>query len=191
VKTSVKLDALQVITYNGVEQTRHEHFFGQLPSYIKYLRTWGEAGTIKIRADTDPKLKETSGVVCKMIGYANHHSGETYQMFDPVSRRVYITRDVQWLGRMFWNKHEDAIDDNYYTIDMPEQLKDRIRTMDETEHEQRMEEVNEPDPVIVTTRAGRHVNPPTFLQDYETGFFTKAEVNYYQNLMSIGELTLC
>jgi hypothetical protein len=81
------------------------------------MRTWGETGTVKIRTDTDPKLKETSGVVCVMIGYPNQHSGDTYQMFDPVSRRVYVTRDVQWLGRMYWIKHEDAIDDNYYSIE--------------------------------------------------------------------------
>jgi hypothetical protein len=100
VRTSVQLDALCLISLNRIEKTRHEHFFGNLPSYVKHLRTWGEAGKVKIRSSTDAKLKDASGMVCLMIGYANQNSGDTYRMYDPVTKNVYETRDIQWLGRI-------------------------------------------------------------------------------------------
>jgi hypothetical protein len=110
----------------GIEKTRHEHFYGNLPSYVNHLRTWGEVGTVKLRTTTDSKLKDLSGAVCVMIGYANQHSGDTYRMYDPVTRNIYESRDVKWLGRMFWTKPHDAIDDYYYNIAIPEHLNDQI-----------------------------------------------------------------
>jgi hypothetical protein len=104
VKTAAKLDALHLTMYMGIEKSRHEHFYGNLPSYVNHLRTWGEVGTVKLRTTTDSKLKDLSGAVCVMIGYANQHSGDTYRMYDPVTRNIYESRDVQWLGRMFWTK---------------------------------------------------------------------------------------
>jgi hypothetical protein len=194
VKTSAKLDALQIITYNNQEKTRHEHFYGQLPSYVKYLRTWGEAGTVKTRKATDAKLKDAAGVVSVMIGYANQHSGDTYRMFDPVRRHVYETRDVQWLGRMFWAKPDDSIDDGYYAIDMPSQLEETVRIKDTiprvmtVDSEEKHRAIL---PTLTSTRSGRHIKQPAFLQDYETGFFSASEVNYYQRMWSIGEFSMC
>jgi hypothetical protein len=194
VKTSANLDALQIVSYSNVEKTRYEHFHGKLPSIVSYLRTWGEAGTVKTRGDTDAKLKDSSGVVCVMIGYATHHSGDTYRMFDPVTTRAYETRDVQWLGRQYWNKPDDAIDDGYFTIEVPPQLDDEIHVDgDLAVVPMASEEESTKDTALVPTqtRSGRKVNQPAFLQDYETGFFTAPEINYYRNLWSIGELSMC
>jgi hypothetical protein len=192
VKTSAKLDALYLITYNDIQQTRHEHFYGRLPSYVKYLRTWSEAGTVKTRTGTDEKLKESSGVVCVMVGYANQHSGDTYRMFNPVTRYVYETRDVQWLGRMYWNKPDESIEDGYYMIEVADQLDNHIQADDEprVQHPEGEEEQNVPALAPMQTRTGRQVKQPALLQDYETGFFSKAEVNYCRNLWEIGELSM-
>jgi hypothetical protein len=133
-------------------------------------------------------------VVCLMIGYANQRSGDTYRMFDPVARSVYETRDIQWLGRMFWTKQNDAIEDGYYTIEVPEQLDEQVQVEDSLgSQEEQTEPDSAPDPKLATlqTRTGRQVKQPAFLQDYETGFFSKAEVNYYRNLWEIGELSMC
>jgi hypothetical protein len=115
-----------------------------------------------------------------MIVCANQHSGDAYRMFDPVTRKVYETRDVQWLGRMFWFQHDDSIDDGYFTIEMPECLDVPIQ-------EERQEKDRTPEPT--QTKSGRLVNRSTFLEDYETNFFSNDERNYYQNLCS--KLSMC
>ena len=52
------LDRLTVVEVNGVVKTRYEHFIGQNPMFAKHLRTWGEAGTVKIKTNTSPKLND-------------------------------------------------------------------------------------------------------------------------------------
>lgn len=38
-----------------------------------------------------------------MVGYARDHAGDTYQMWNPNTGRVLVTRDVIWLGRMYYD----------------------------------------------------------------------------------------
>ena len=42
-----KLDWLQSVTINDVTKTHIEHYGMEMPRFTKYLRTWGEAGTVK------------------------------------------------------------------------------------------------------------------------------------------------
>ena len=70
---------------------------------MKYLRTIGEAGTVKITNDTTPKLQDR-GVHCILVGYAINHPEGCYRMYDPATHRVHQSRDVVWLHRMFYEK---------------------------------------------------------------------------------------
>jgi hypothetical protein len=90
-----------VIRYNGKLATRYEHWYGQNPQFANHLRTWGEAGTVKIKTSTTPKLNN-KGVACMFIGYATDHKGDCYRMWNPKTSRVHTTRDVFWLKRMFF-----------------------------------------------------------------------------------------
>eukprot|EP00957_Ditylum_brightwellii_P058434 4431242-Ditylum_brightwellii.AAC.1 len=49
-------DWLVVIDLDGVKATRIGHWCGELPKWAKALRTWGEAGVIKLKTKTTPKL---------------------------------------------------------------------------------------------------------------------------------------
>ena len=40
----------------------------------------------------------------------NGHSGNCYRMYNPVMSRVVITRDVIWLGRMFYVRLAHTLD---------------------------------------------------------------------------------
>jgi hypothetical protein len=48
-KTATDLDSLAVTTIGEKKATRHEHFCGKNPKWMKFLRTWGKAGTVKVR----------------------------------------------------------------------------------------------------------------------------------------------
>ena len=96
---ATKLDWLTVIDLEGVAKTRIEHFQGKLPAFAKHLRTWGEAGTVKM--GKDGKVGDR-GATMMFIGYANDHTGNVYQMYYPVTKRIWVTRDVIWLQRMYF-----------------------------------------------------------------------------------------
>jgi hypothetical protein len=96
-------DGLGVYTIGELTTTRYKHFCGHNPKFAQHLRTWGEAGTVKIKTKTTPKLADR-GVQCMFVSYAKDHEGDCYQMWDPKTKRVHVTRDIIWLRRMFYTK---------------------------------------------------------------------------------------
>jgi hypothetical protein len=70
---------------------------------MKFLRTCGEAGTVKVKIKTTPKLANR-GVHCMFIGYAEDHDGDVYHMWNPKTERVHITWDVIWMKQMMFTK---------------------------------------------------------------------------------------
>ena len=81
------LDGLTVVEVNGVTKTRYEHFVGQNPMFAKHVPTWGEAGTVKIKTSTSPKLND-KGTHCMFVGYTYNHPGDCCRMYDPKSGRT-------------------------------------------------------------------------------------------------------
>jgi hypothetical protein len=57
-----------VVTVKGITKTQFEHFYGKLPSFVQHLRAWGEAGVVKTRSITTPKVDDC-GVPCMFVGY--------------------------------------------------------------------------------------------------------------------------
>jgi hypothetical protein len=82
--------------------------FGKTPEWASHLRTFGEAGTVKIKADTTSKL-HGRGVQCMFVGYAENHKGGVYRMWNPKTRKIYITRDVIFLKLMLFQTTVDKV----------------------------------------------------------------------------------
>ena len=101
--TATLLDGLMSIEIDGVINSRYEHWCGMNPKFAKYLRLWGEAGTVKTKTTTTPKVKDR-GVPCMMIGYALEHPGDTYRMWNPDTNGVHQSRNVIWMKRMYYQK---------------------------------------------------------------------------------------
>ena len=95
--TAAKMDKLVPVTINGVTKMRIEHFLGFLPKYARHLRKWGEAGVVKVKTATRPKL-EDKGTTCMFVGYPNNHPGDTYELLNWKTKRITVTRDVIWLN---------------------------------------------------------------------------------------------
>ena len=98
---ATQLDWLVPKMLDGVTKSRVEHWCGHLPQWSKALRTWGEAGVVKVKTKTTPKLAN-KGVTCMFTGYANAHVAGVYQMWDPATNRVHVSWDVVWLKRMYY-----------------------------------------------------------------------------------------
>ena len=131
------LDGLTVVEINGVRKTRYEHFVGQNPMFAKHLRTWGEAGTVKIKTSTSPKLND-KGTHCMFVGYTYNHPGDCYRMYDPKTGRTRETRDVIWLKRMFYqrppNQRELTTESLTYDVTQ-EQNQDQDQDQDQTNNQ--------------------------------------------------------
>ena len=97
--------------------------FKQKPKFVKYLRTIGEAGTVKITNDNTPKLQDR-GVNCIFVGYAINHPEGCYQMYDLATHRVRQSRDVVWLHRMFYEKRNNNTELNTNNVSVGNWLND-------------------------------------------------------------------
>jgi len=97
--TATKLDGL--VVDKNENKTRYEVFGLGIPKFAKHLRTWGEAGVVKVHEKMNPKLSN-KGLTCAFVGYADNHEGDCYRMWDPKQHYIYITRDIIWLKRMYF-----------------------------------------------------------------------------------------
>jgi hypothetical protein len=92
-QTSTYLDGLVLVEIDGVLKNRFEHWEGTLPRFLRYLRKWGEAGVVKLRTSTTPKIYDR-GKVCMFVGYSPNHTGDTFRMWDPENKQVHVSRDI-------------------------------------------------------------------------------------------------
>jgi hypothetical protein len=173
---------------------------------------------VKVKKKQYPKLSDR-GVTCMFVGYAVNHDGDWYEMLDVNNGTVYVTRDVIWLKRMFFTQPPSADQEEgvYLPIYLPTDVKVREREPLATKDNDEEETVNTPDDeedededekqaegiegeegeATATTRSGRSVKAPSYLNEYELGNLqhgfklTKAEERFYSQMKELGELALC
>ena len=205
-KTATLLDGLQVIELDGIEATRYVHWNGTNPDFSKHLRTWGEAGTVKLKTNMTPKL-EDRGATCMMVGYALDHPGDTYRMYDPKTKGVHVTRDIIWLRRMYYdpsvNQEAEIGEQTVIDAQLPnaeagegsdvEGLDTNVMTGNNDEESispdddingidvvDAVEAENRDDWTEVTRRSGRAIRPPQRLIEEMAAMATTT--NYYEEL---------
>ena len=78
-KTVIVLDNLIPVTWKGETKTRYEHAGAghKISKFIKYLRTFGEAGIVKDKKDGKV---DDRGVTMLLVGYADGHTRNCYRM---------------------------------------------------------------------------------------------------------------
>jgi hypothetical protein len=96
--TVTALDNLIPVTWNRKTLTRYEHVGHEIPKFVKYLRTFGEAGIVKDKKDGKAGDR---GITMMFVG-ANSHAGNCYKLYNPVTSQVCETRDIIWCGRMYF-----------------------------------------------------------------------------------------
>ena len=216
--TATLLDGLLLIEIDGKMASRFEHWAGSNPSFAKYLRMWGEAGTVKVKTKTTPKLQDR-GVQCMLVGYAPDHAGDCYRMWNPKTDGVHVTRDIIWLRRMFFAK--DTVTPNISPNNRIELIDEGVEVELDTPAPGAEEGVGRtPAPPVVaegnagpanatenlaptvnatpawhpSTRSGRTVRPPARLINemgavaHEQIDLSVAEEHYYDAMAELGEV---
>ena len=92
---------------NGVIKSRDEHWGGKVPGHGDYIRAWGEAGTVKVKTKTTPKIND-KGSHCLMVGCSEKHSADAHVMHYPPTNAIYETRKIIWLHRHYFLPQPDS-----------------------------------------------------------------------------------
>ncbi len=71
-----------------------ELFFGTRPTIYRHLIQYGRQGWVTNTAKFKEKLAPKA-TKCTMIGYAKDHARDTYRMYNPVTRKVILSRDIK------------------------------------------------------------------------------------------------
>ena len=184
------LDNLTPVTIEDKTMTRYEHWAGQNPGFVEHLRTWGEAGTVKVKSTATPKIADR-GVQCMLVGYALKHAGDCYEMLNLSTKRIMVTRDVIWLHRMYFPKPVKSPEFNVEPVieEVAEQVRVGEGNTAEAAESNETENSEERESEGIQTRSGRVVNAPSRLIEevgnmafnYEIQL-TDGEKEYYETM---------
>ena len=191
IKTASLLDGLAVIELDGKTMTRFEHWSGKIPKFANHLKIYGEAGTVTLKSKKTPKIDDR-GVQCMMVGYDLDHEGDCYRMYDPITERVHLTRDIIWLKKMFHKRPTELGNDE--EVEGNSELDDVTPKEEPTDTAIRGNDASKviPEPAkdgwtTVKTRSGRTINKPKRLIEEAGNIITIAEANYYSILADATE----
>ena len=87
------------------QQTKspYELFYGKPPKLtVKHLIEFGRIGFVTIHNSIRSKMKPKS-IKCIFVGYAPHHTSDTYKMYNPVTGKLILSRDIRWLDWVPYN----------------------------------------------------------------------------------------
>ena len=115
ISTATKLDNIMV----RKERTKPPYtmFYNDEPKYKKYLRSFGEMAVIAISDGKKMRSKlDTQGRTGIFVGYADDHTGNVYRFINIQTKKIILSRDIQWLNS-FWKEYKKRKDDSMKLID--------------------------------------------------------------------------
>ena len=124
-----------------LEMSPCERFYKKQPPYSKHLRFFGEKGVVTKNPGPTIKSKlDDRGIECMFLGYAKGHAGDVYRMLNLKTRKVIISRDVQWMGAgknetKAVRFNEDDDDDDGETVEAMEFDDEDEEIEEEEEHQ--------------------------------------------------------
>jgi hypothetical protein len=66
-QTATYLDGLVSVEVQGEFKSQIEHWDGKLPKFCQHLRKWGDAGVVKLRTATTPKIYDRGKAIVPII----------------------------------------------------------------------------------------------------------------------------
>ena len=84
----------------------HTLFFNKDAKYMKHLRSFGEMAVVAIHEEKKMRSKlDTRGKTSMFVGYVDGHAGDVYRFINKQTKKVILSRDVQWLN-LFWKHYK-------------------------------------------------------------------------------------
>ena len=98
---------------DGVAKSIIEHCEHPFPAWTLHMRTFGEAGTVKIGKNGNIGDRRCTIIY---IGHADGRAGDVYCMWNKRTNKYPETKDVIWLNCMFYKKEKTSTMRTYIKI---------------------------------------------------------------------------
>ena len=134
ISTATKLDNIMV----RKERTKPPHilFYNEGARYMKYLRSFGEMAVIAISDGKKMRSKlDTRGRTGIFVGYVDDHAGNVYRFINIQTKKIILSRDVQWLNS-FWKQYKKSDDDSKKLVEEFSPKDEDDQTLEESETEE-------------------------------------------------------
>ena len=134
ISTATKLDNIMV--RKGRTKPPYTLFYNKEPKYKKYLRSFGEMAVIAISDGKKMRSKlDTRGRTRIFVGYADDHAGNVYRFKNIQTKKIILSRDIQWLNS-FWKEYKKRKGDSKKLIDEFYSHDEDDQTQEESETEE-------------------------------------------------------
>jgi hypothetical protein len=60
------------------------------------------------------------------VGYCLNHAGDTVRMWDPDTKRVHLSRDIMWTGRMYFDSMQKMLEGPFIHSSLKNENNDEI-----------------------------------------------------------------
>ena len=134
ISTATKLDNIMV----RKQRTKPPHtlIYNEQARYNKYLRSFGEMAVIAISDGKKMRSKlDTRGRTGIFVGYADDHAGNVYRFINIQTKKIILSRDVQWLNS-FWKQYKKRNDDSKKLVEEFFPNDEDDQTLEESEPEE-------------------------------------------------------
>ena len=87
-----------------LEQLPQERFYKNVKDKQSDLdlKLFGEIGIVTKKPGPNIKGKmDNRGEICLFVGYAKNHAGNVYRMYNLRTKKIWLTRDVQWTKKFY------------------------------------------------------------------------------------------
>ena len=139
ISTATKLDNIMV--WKDRTKSPYTLFYNDEPKYMKFLRSFGEMAVIAITDGKKMRSKlDTRGRTGIFVGYADDHAGNVYRFINIQTKKIILSRDIQWLNS-FWKEYMKRKDDSknlindFYSHDEDDQTQEESETEESKEKE--------------------------------------------------------
>ena len=134
ISTATKLDNIMV----RKERTKPPFtlFYNDEAKYMKFLGSFGEIAVIAISDGKKMRSKlDTRGRAGIFVGYADDHAGNVYRFINIQTKKIILSRDIQWLNS-FWKEYKKRKDDSKKLVDEFYSHNEDDQTQEESESEE-------------------------------------------------------
>lgn len=146
--------------------TPEEAWSGEKPS-VEHFRVFGCVGHVHIPDAKRTKLEDKS-VNCVLLGVSDESKG--YRMYDPVAKKIIVSRDVVFDEDRVWNWDADYEKEQLMDLEWGDST--AIFTNEEGEAVEDVNGAVNEAPIAeenLTAREGRIRHPPVWMTDYTSG----------------------
>ncbi|MCP3667476.1 MAG: DDE-type integrase/transposase/recombinase, partial [Gammaproteobacteria bacterium] len=174
--TATTLVNLTACTANEGDMSPYQKLKGCIPLLIQNLRKFGVTAFVtnrKIKGKLDRRAKK-----CLFVGYTENHADDCFRFYNPVTRKIILSRDVTWDERKDTNEEleKDFIDE------VSDEYADKLKVGSSYEHVGDSGDTEETDEDYPSTSGMQ--NREAIPESHEA---IMPQIDQLQNLMAVSE----